>query len=1359
MSAVMPLEQEGPTRTAVDYDPFVDGALAKVVPTTEPQREIWLADQYGPEASLAFNLSVSLRLHGRVNVQAMAAAVQALVDRHDALRANFGPDGETLCVREKCTTDLPVTDLTGLSGAQHGDAVDARLKHSVETPFAIERDALFRAELLKLGEQEWLLLLTAHHIICDGWSWWVIVRELGALYGLHGGVTDDRLADAEDFSDYAVAEANRQVDAEAMADEAYWLSRFADEVPVLDLPTDRPRPVQRSFASSRVAHAIDADLAAAIRRMGARRGVSLFASLLAGFSGLLSRLTGQSRVVVGIPAAGQSIGGHADLIGHCVNTLPLRFDLDAAQPFTRALDEAQATVLDAFEHQRYTLGTLLGKLRIKRDPSRMPLVSVLFNVDPASNKEAETFPGLMLEQNDNPRSFDMFELFLNVAPVKDGLRIECQYNRDLFDEATVRRWLAAYEALLRAAVDSPDGSFASLSLLDRYARAELEALQPPAVHFDRERRMHEILEAQCDASPDRIAVQCGESTASYAQLEARANRIAHLLRSKGVHHGSLVGLAMDRGIDMLAALLGILKAGAGYVPLDPQFPADRLAYMAGDAGLAALVTQARHASQFDLRGRPVLALDQMDDALGALPDTRIGRDALAASPESIAYVIYTSGSTGRPKGVQVPHRAVSNFIVGMQHEPGMHADDRLLAVTTLSFDIAVLELMLPLSVGARVVLADRESAGDAHALVSLLADRQCNVMQATPATWRLLLDSGWKGSQGFRALCGGEPLPPDLAAQLLPCCDSLWNLYGPTETTVWSTCMRVQSPLEGGTPDIHIGGPIANTRIWILDEQGEPCPRGVPGEICIGGEGVTLGYLGRPELTADRFHPDRFAPAHASESGLPAPLLYRTGDRGRWRPDGNLEHMGRLDFQVKVRGFRIELGEIENTLASHPSVSRVVAMAREDRPGDVRLVAYVVAKPDQVIVAAALADHLRGRLPDYMIPQHIVALDSIPLLPNGKIDRKSLPQPVPGPVQAKPATSRAHDAVRDSRVSYLIGIWSEMLGTEAGPTDNFFDLGGHSMLAVQMANRVARDTGVRLRLLPLAIQTLTQIAAELPATSTATDKAAHDGGDPAQGYPQPFFFGTAPRRLFGTHHPAAGTAKACVLFCPPLLHEQMRSYRFFSQLAKYLAEKGMDCMRFDYFGTGDSDGDDHQFSPADAGADIAEAADEARRRAGDLPLILLGIRGSALFASQQAARVGASALWLWQPVTQGRAYTSYLQSRDQAERTLSGRYHWRRKVPVGPQDLMGFRLSENFLPELAALAVDPASLRVPVAVLAAAGDSAADTFATRRYLLSERSAAWADETSQDSLMQVREVHPALESLLADLPLWTAAWKK
>ena len=1055
------------TTVAVDYDPFAGGALTRVVPTTEPQRELWLASHLGEDASLAYNESVSLHLRGALDVARLQRAMQAVAERHDALRASFGPDGETFCVLEPAPLPLPLVDLSALADDARAVQLAEHRRAGVETPFALEQGRLFRAELLRLAPQEHVLLMHAHHIVCDGWSWWVIVRELGAAYG---GVADDAgLPPAERYADYALAEALHPAGQQFREDEQYWLARFAGTPPVLELPADRPRPARRTFASAREDHVLDADLVAAVRRLGARRGASLFATLLGGFATLLSRIAGQDDVVIGIPAAGQSVDGHDHLVGHCVNLLPLRFDLRAGESFNQVLDGAQATLLDAIEHQRYTFGTLLKKLRIARDPSRLPLASVMFNIDQALDQEKSGFPGLALDFATNARRYENFELSINAVQVDGRLRLETQYNTGLFDAATVRRWLAAYETLLRAAAQAPDDAVARLPLVGPAGRAELEALQPAAVPFDRHCRMHEHFERQCDRAPDRIAVRSGDHALDYRQLESRANRIARLLRAQGVRRGALVGLAVDRGADMLAALLGILKAGAGYVPLDPQFPADRLAYMAGDAGLAALLTQRRHAACFDLRGRPVLLLDELAAELAALPDARLGRDADAADPESPAYVIYTSGSTGHPKGVQVPHRAVSNFVTTMQAEPGLGHDDRLVAVTTLSFDIAVLELMLPLSVGAQVVLADKDTVIDGFALAELLQSSGATAMQATPAGWRLLLEAGWDGAQGFKALCGGEPLPPDLAQALLSRCGDVWNLYGPTETTVWSTVMRVL-PEQGRVPDIHIGHAIANTQIWILDEHGQPCPRGVPGEICIGGEGVTLGYLGRADLTADRFLPDAFADAGKGfGTGIAAPTLYRTGDRGRWRADGNLEHMGRLDFQVKVRGYRIELGEIESQLLAHPGVVRAVAMAREDRPGDVRLVAYVVPAPAVEIGDAALAAHLRQHLPDYMVPQHFVRLPAIPLLPNGKVDRKSLPAPESVPasaaasvaVEAPPVPS----APRDAMQARVLKAMEDILGRPGlGVDEDFFEAGGHSLLAARLCARLGRELDVQVPL-------------------------------------------------------------------------------------------------------------------------------------------------------------------------------------------------------------------------------------------------------------------------------------------------------
>ncbi|GAB3094388.1 non-ribosomal peptide synthetase [Lysobacter terrae] len=1078
----------------VDYDPFEAGELALVVPTTESQREIWLADQLSPEASLAFNLSVSLRFSGGLDVDALSRALQALIDRHDALRACVGPDGQTLAILQDHALPLPITDLRGSDTSLRDHTVSQRLRASVETPFSLA-EPMFRAELLRLGGSEDLLLLSTHHVVCDGWSWWVLVRELGALYAQHAGVSTDAEAHslpavAASFAEYAMNEAAAQEDPAHEADGAYWLSRFAGEAPVLELPTDRPRPALRTFSSAREDYVLDEELFAGLRRLGGRHGVSLFATLLAGFSGLLSRITGQADVVVGIPAAGQPVAGADDLVGHCVNTLPLRFAIEPGTPFTAMLDTAQAILLDALEHQRHTFGTLLKKLRIRRDPARMPLVGVLFNLDQALEHESTAFPGVAMDFDSNPRSFETFELFVNAVQSKGRLRLECQYNTELFDAATIRRWLLAYETLLRAAVERESTPFAQLPLVDAAARAELDALQPQPIAFDRECRMHQFFERQCDRTPARIALRAGRAAVSYTDLEAQANRIAHVLRGHGIRRGALVGLALDRGVDMLAALLGILKAGAGYVPLDPQFPAERLAYMAADAGLAMLVTTSEYAPRFDLRGRPMLLVDEHATQLSDAAAQRLSDDAEAARPDDPAYVIYTSGSTGRPKGVIVPHRAVSNFITSMQREPGLSERDRLLAITTLSFDIAVLELLLPLSVGAQIVMADRETAGDGAALRSLLENSEATIMQGTPSSWRLLIDAGWNGQAGFKALCGGEAMSPDLASALLERCGSVWNVYGPTETTVWSTCARIDAPDAGMAPDVHIGRPIANTTVWVLDAQGELCPLGVPGEICIGGDGVTKGYLDRPELTSERFVPDRYSRV-ASASAEQHPLLYRTGDRGRWRADGNIEHQGRLDHQVKVRGYRIELGEIEANLAARAEIARALVIVREDRANDQRLVAYLVATPGMTIDETALRAHLRDLLPAYMLPQHFLVLDELPLLPNGKIDRHALPSPTHEESHAATAVAQ-DDASIDPRIRYLAQVWSELLGLPAGMDDNFFELGGHSMLAVQMASRVERDTGHRIKLIRLGAETLAQVAAGLPAPAEAEAPAVRE---------------------------------------------------------------------------------------------------------------------------------------------------------------------------------------------------------------------------------------------------------------------------
>jgi amino acid adenylation domain-containing protein len=1043
------------TFEAVDYDPFADAGneVARVVPTTEPQREVWLAHRLSREASLAYNESVLLRFSGALDTDALRNALSDLVNRHEALRATVSIDGAELTIPNAAVVNVPLVELSHLSHDEQSAAILDAQRVVVETPFDLERGPLFNAQILRFSATEHALIMTAHHIVCDGWSFGILVHDLAALYQARLGKTGAVQVAAASFGDYALAQRIASGGEQELADEAYWLSRFsgaAGETPVLDLPTDQSRAAWRTFASKREDLVIDADLLAGARKAGSRRGASLFATLLASFAALLHRISGANDVVIGVPSAGQSSDGLDTLVGHCVNLMPVRIAVEAATPISALVASAQTAMLDASEHQGYTFGTLLKKLALPRDPSRLPLVSVMFNLDQALDANTVGFTNLNVDFSSVPRSFENFELFINAVQVNGGLKLECQYNSDLFTEKTIQRWLAAYESLLRALAQSADTEVGRLPIVSTHDLALINQWNNTAQSFSRDACVHELFQRHAQLTPARAALRWADQRLAYGELNERANRIARCLRDLGVGSGSLVGLHVDRGPDMVASMLGILKAGAAYVPLDPAYPHDRLKYMVENAKLAALVTHASIANSLAFPRAQTLSLDEDASLLMAQSAADIPSDAKSAKPQDSAYVIYTSGSTGKPKGVLVPHRAVVNFLETMAREPGMNANDRIVAVTTLSFDIAVNELFLPLSVGAEIILASREQAGDGALLSNLIKTSEATTMQATPATWRVLIDTGWRApvaTYNFKALCGGEALTNELAKKLLDANVVLWNMYGPTETTVWSTCTQVADAKAA----ITIGHPIANTSVWVLDEQRRPCPIGVPGEIWIGGDGVTLGYLNNPSLTAERFIANPF-------SSVAGGKLYRTGDRGRWREGGNIEHMGRLDFQVKVRGYRIELGEIEACLATAPNVARAVAIAREDTPGDVRLVAYIVSAPNVKTDDDALRAHLKLSLPEYMIPQHFVTLPQIPLLSNGKVDRNSLPKP--------DASARAASEYVAPRTELEKAVAAEMEATLSLPGvsvyDDFFALGGHSLLAAQLTSRLNRVFDSRL---------------------------------------------------------------------------------------------------------------------------------------------------------------------------------------------------------------------------------------------------------------------------------------------------------
>jgi amino acid adenylation domain-containing protein len=732
--------------------------------------------------------------------------------------------------------------------------------------------------------------------------------------------------------------------------------------------------------------------------------------------------------------------------------LPLRMQCESTETHAQLLKRVRSQLMDALDQPLITQGRVARTLGIRSTGDRPALTGVFFNLNP--KVDVSGFAPLSAVMKEGRKQGTLHDLFFNFYDQGDTLTLDLHYSADFFSPqraAQLVRELLAICEVLSAALDGKVGD--ALPALEQSVptvvdprllawNATTAAVAPHA-------RVEQWVTQQALVTPDAPAIETSSGILTYRDLESRSNRFANLMRSRGIGANSLVGLCMSRGADLVPALLGVLKAGAAYVPLDPGFPRDRLHYMANDAEVALVVTESAHGGLSGIPRERQLRID--DDAAlinSASDSTQIASPDIPANAPM--YVIYTSGSTGKPKGVVLPQNAVCNFLASMRKQPGLSSSDRLLAVTTLSFDIAVLELLLPLTVGAAVVIAQREEAMDGEVLGRLITERNINVMQATPTTWHMLLDAGWRAPQGFKALCGGEPLPPLLAAHLLEQGIELWNMYGPTETTVWSTLSHITDPQA----KITIGRPIDNTQVWILDDKLHACPVGAEGEICIGGNGVAIGYFKRPELTAERFVQDPF------NSGV-GRRLYRTGDLGRWREDGTIEHLGRLDFQVKIRGYRIELGEIEAQLAAQPGITRTVVVAREDSPGDIRLIGYAVAHANANPQPAQLREALRASLPDYMLPQQIILLDTLPLLPNGKIDRKALPAPtgdatIPSVIAQPPQGEMEHLVAQAMQAVLKLPA--------VGRTEDFFSLGGHSLLAAKLIGQLNKQLNLQLNL-------------------------------------------------------------------------------------------------------------------------------------------------------------------------------------------------------------------------------------------------------------------------------------------------------
>jgi len=1054
--------------------PHADRSAA--LPLSWAQQRLWFLDQLDHAAGAAYHIPAALRLRGALHRDALQATLDRIVARHESLRTTFvHTDADPVQVIAPADTSFALAehDLRLLAGTDQQEAVHRLTAEEAAAPFDLARGPLIRGRLLRLAEDEHILLVTQHHIISDGWSIGVLIGEVATLYSaFQQGLADPLPPLAIQYPDYASWQ-RQWLQGDALQEQAdFWRNQLDGAPALLELPTDRPRPAVQSYSGGRVAITLPTELGAGLRALARRRGATLFMTLLAGWAIVLSRLSGQSDVVIGTAVANRQRAEIESLIGFFINTLALRVKPEADASVAQLLDQVRATTLAAYAHQDLPFEQVVEAVNPPRSLNHSPLFQALFTFDNTPSGSAPTLPGLNLEAIEMPLHSAHFDLSLLLGDVEGVITGTITYTRDLFDATTVERIAGYLHTVLAAMVADDQQTVGDVSLLS------LEQQQQILVQFNatdnrepHDQLIHQLFEQQADRQPDAPAVMYGDDYLSYAQLNQRANRIAHQLIALGVRPDDRIAICVERSIEMVVGLLAILKAGAAYVPLDPAYPQDRLAYMLADSTPVALLTQrAAHASLPTLT-LPCLLLDA--DASDQLPSHNPDPLVLGLNAHHLAYLIYTSGSTGLPKGVMVEHRSAVNFWRVLTETTHRHvpAQSRIGLNAAFSFDMSLKGLLQLLS-GHCVVLIPQLVRASGAAFLAFVDQYRIDAFDSTPSQLDLLLAAGLgkqSGHQPTAILLGGEALSNSVWQQLkaLPTIH-FYNMYGPTECTVDATLCSINSSGE----QAHIGRPFANMRIYILDAQGKPVPLGVAGEIHIGGIGVARGYLNRPELTAERFLADPF-------STDPQARMYKTGDLGRWLPDGNIEYLGRNDFQVKIRGFRIELGEIEARLRACAGVRDALVIAREDQPGDKRLVAYLVAEADMQLDTSELRARLATDLAEYMIPSAFVAMEAFPLTPNGKLDRTALPAPDQSAV-----VSRAYEAPIGPVEELIAHTWQDLLDLERiGRHDHFFELGGHSLMVIILIERLRQqDLMVDVRTV-FAKPTLIELAESIVAST------------------------------------------------------------------------------------------------------------------------------------------------------------------------------------------------------------------------------------------------------------------------------------
>ena len=1025
----------------------------KLFPLSFAQQRLWFLDKLQPN-SAAYNVPTVVRLSGPIELDPFKKGLDLVVERHESLRTTFEGNDESPAQRINAASsvNLQVIDLTSVPENDRAEC-DRVVSEQIRKPFDLGKDLMIRATLIRRAPEEHILVLVTHHVASDEWSLRILFREWAAYYTALRDGSDAVLPELPiQYADFAQWQRDWLQSDDYKSQLEYWAKQL-QSAPVLQLPTDRPRPASQTFNGALFGRVIPKELVDRVKTFSRQERCTLFMTLLSAFKILLNRYTQQQDIIVGCPIAGRNRLETEPLVGFFVNTLAVRTSLADDPSFRGLLKMVREKTLGAYANQDMPFDKLVEELHPQRSSTHMPFVQVVFSLNNEFVEE-QIFPGVSSEEIEVDTMTSKFDLTVIAKDTPHGLNTVIEYNTDLFDEARISRLLCHFERLLESLLAKPDQPISRLEMLTAGEREQLlNDWNATTRDYPRDGTVHQLFEAQAARTPNAVALQYGGKAIAYGELNERANWIAHYLLSHGVRENGLVGVYMERSIEMVAAFLGVLKAGAAYVPLDLSYPKERLEFMALDAKMPVILTQESLRSNLPASSAQILALDTEWKTIQEFPGTAPANEATA---DSLAYVIYTSGSTGKPKGVSVPHRGITRLVLNTDYV-SLSAKDRIAQASNASFDAATFEIWGALLNGACAIGIEKEVALSPSDFVSTLRDEKITTLFLTTALFnQLAREVPGAFSSLTNVLFGGEAVDPKWVRAVIEtdAPKRLLHVYGPTENTTFSTWYLVKEVKDDGV--VPIGKPIANSTLFILGPEMQPVPVGVPGEIYVGGDGLAHGYWQRPELTLEKFveHPC---------STVAGAKLYRTGDLGRYDEGGNVEFIGRVDHQIKLRGFRIELGEIDALLGRHPQISNSVTMLREDVPGDKRLVAYVIGKNGDPSIRE-LKTYLKQQLPEYMVPSAFVVMKEFPLTPNEKVDRKALP----APEQNRPALDRTFLAPRDATEQQLTKIWEKVLGVQPiGVADNFFDLGGHSLLAVRVFSQIEKTLGKKLPLATL----------------------------------------------------------------------------------------------------------------------------------------------------------------------------------------------------------------------------------------------------------------------------------------------------